>query len=75
MSDQIDLVLKSIEAAKQANLASVKALEAVEQMLKAAEPELALGEGSSECTHETASLINTSAGTFQVCHCGWQIQL
>lgn len=72
---EIDLVLKALAASKAASLAAIHAVEAIEQMLQQKEVPMPDTTGSPECTHETASLINTSAGTFRVCHCGWQTQV
>jgi hypothetical protein len=78
--NELDIILKSITAAKAANLAAIHALDAVERMLEPKpsaetlpiEPATAI---ASECTHGGAVLINTSAGTFRVCECGFQEQL
>lgn len=72
---ELDIILKSITAAKAANLAAIHALDAVERMLEPQpSPESPTPKPDGECTHEGAILVSTSAGTFKVCECGFQSQ-
>ena len=76
---ELDLIIKSIQAAKSANLASLHALTAVEQMLQASTPqsnEKPLEQPESEpegCQHENALPVITMAGNFRLCECGEQL--
>ena len=72
---EIDLVLKALAASKAASLASIHAVEAIEQMLQQKAVPMPDTTGSPSCSHEQAVLINTTAGNFRVCECGWQTQV
>jgi len=76
---ELNLVLKSIEAAKAANLAAIRALEAVEQMLGGSapepEPETEPEQQPEGCQHTDAVKVPTVNGSFLVCPCGHQQEI
>lgn len=76
--NELDLVIQSIKAAKQACLASVHALEAVERLLGAddiSKTQPVEAAEASGCQHKDAAKVTTSEGVFLVCGCGEQKEI
>jgi hypothetical protein len=85
--NEFEMLVKTVEAAKAAALASAAALEAVELMLGGSatseveeEPEQELDPIEPEpepegCDHREGVDIEVGSGKFRVCPCGWQGQL
>lgn len=76
---ELDIIIQTITAAKQANIAALRALEAVEQMLvpPAADEETSktpteTTETPTECQHADAVKVSTVEGDYLVCGCGVQ---
>jgi len=77
---EIDVVLGALGAAKQSNIASIRAIEAVERMLAPVEeyqPEVTpeVEPEPEGCQHTNAIEVHSMTQAYKVCECGEQINL
>jgi len=69
-----NVVVLALQAARESNLASIMAIDAVLEIIAPAQKPVEATEDvvEGDCTHENALKISTGAGVFQVCECGYQ---
>lgn len=77
MSEQLNIVIASLKASREASLASIKSIDAVLAMLTqqkvTQEPEKETQDEKS-CNHRQAISFATKGGSYRVCECGYQEQ-
>jgi len=72
-----NVVVLALQAARESNLASIRAIDAVLEIIAPAQKPVETTEDIAQgnCTHENAPKISTGAGVFRVCECGYQEQI
>jgi hypothetical protein len=77
VNNPADVVVAALTAARESNVASIRAIDAVLAIITPAEKPVETTEEvvEGDCTHENAPKISTGAGVFRVCECGYQEQI
>jgi hypothetical protein len=72
-----NVVVLALQAARESNLASIRAIDAVLEIIAPAQKPVEATEDvvEGDCTHANAPKISTGAGVFRVCECGYQEQI
>lgn len=82
--NEIEILRQTLLAARASNVAALQSIDAVLRMLEPPKPEIepeieaeteSPDAGVGDCQHDEAVVVDTAAGKFKVCHCGYQTQI